>query len=230
MLINLIKTKKTIVMKKMILLFAVLLAFSVQNNLRAQPEDADIVHFTAILDMVYDITVEPAGANQTAWFGTAADYNNGLIEGGAAAPGQINPGTSPITVEATGNWDIQIDALDFVDGGGQIIPIENLGVYIMDGTGGTGHQNGTEVIWSCIGPASIQLVDNALIDLITWGGAAANAGDISDNRFILHWEMGTPDIVAQHPLLGTMFDQMAAGSFGPGTYTTDVNLTLWTNP
>lgn len=214
-------------MKKLILLFAVLLTFSVQNNLQAQTQmDDDQVVFTAILDMVYDITVT-SGDLQTAWFQTAADYNLGLTEG--TGPSFIDPGTSTVTVEATGNWDMLVDALDFDDGGGQIIPIENLGVWIENNGGA--HDNGVEVTWTCIAPASTQLITSALnVPLISLRLAGpGNYGDATDNNFLLHWRMGTPEIALASGL-GSMFDQMAVPDFGPGTYTTTVNLTLWTNP
>ncbi len=98
-------------MKKVILLTAVLLAFSMQNYLKAQ--DADVVNFTAILEDLFDITVQ-SGNDQTATFTTAADYNNGVF-GGAG----IVSGVSLVTMAATGNWGTTIDADDFDDGGGQ---------------------------------------------------------------------------------------------------------------
>jgi hypothetical protein len=93
-------------MKKMFLLFAVLLTLSLQNKLRAQT-DNDVVNFTAILHELFDITVQ-SGNDQTAEFITAADYNNGVIE-----PTGINSGQSVVTMEATGNWDVLISAPDF---------------------------------------------------------------------------------------------------------------------
>jgi hypothetical protein len=65
-------------------------------------------------------------------------------------------------------------------------------------------------------------LSNATAPLIS-KGAGSNAGDISDNAFTLHWQMGT--------MLGnmhatSMFDQMAAGDFTTGDFQAIALLTL----
>jgi hypothetical protein len=204
-------------MKKMFLLFAVLLSVTVQN-LRAQ--DADVVLFNVILEDLFDITVIN-GNIQTATFSTALHYNGGVWEGGF---GIVN-GTSDVTMETTGNWNCTIDALDFGPANPQLIPIDNLGVWI-DALGAHTIATG-EVTYSCTAPASTQGLTNAAAPLIS-KGAGENAGDASDNLFRLHWRMGTRDNASMHAT--SMFDQMAAGDFDPGTYNTVVNLTLTPTP
>ena len=202
-------------MKKMFLLFAVLLAFSTQNNLRAQT-DFDVVNFTAILQELFDITVT-SGNDQTATFATAINYNDGVWELAGIASGQ-----SVVTMEATGNWNVYIGAPDFDDGAGQAIPIANLGVWVEDQGD---HTNGVEVDYVCDAAGTSQGITNALdTEFIMHGSGGDNAGDASDNTFLLHWRMGTQDGTM---LIGqSMFDQMANGDFGPGTYTTVVTLTM----
>ncbi len=201
-------------MKKIILLFVVLLTLTVHNNLRAQT-DFDVVNFTAILSGVVDITVV-TGNNQTATFATAAQYNGGVWEGAG-----INTGISTITCQATSNWNLQMRAADFLPVNPLAIPINNLGVWIV-ATGG--HQNGVDVAFSCTSAATTQGLTNLdamLIDVVL---PAGNEGDASDNAFTLHWRMGTRDNASMNPL--SMFDQMALGNFGLGTYTTQVILTM----
>lgn len=203
-------------MKKMFLLFVVLLSVSVQN-LRAQ--DDDVVNFVVILEDLFDITVIN-GNDQTATFTTALEYNFGVWEGMGIASG-----TSDVTMETTGNWNCTIDALDFGPPSPGPIPINNLGVWI-DALGA--HTIGTgEVVYGCTAPASSQGLTNAAAPLIS-KGAGENAGDASDNLFRLHWRMGTRDNASMHAT--SMFDQMANGDFDPGTYTTTVNLTLTPTP
>ncbi len=74
-----------------------------------------------------------------------------------------------------------------------------------------------DVVYTCIDATVPQLITNAQAPFIT-AGASGNSGDEFDNRFNLNWRMGTSEIVTANSL-GTMFDQMANGDFGPGTYT-----------
>ena len=204
-------------MKKMILFFAVLLAFTLQNKLFAQ--DVDYVNFTAVLNPLLNITVE-SGNDQLATFTTADEYNLGVYEGAG-----INTGQSVVTMESLGNWNVQIDAEDFFDGGSQYIPIENLGVWVV----ATGvHQNNAEVLFTCEAVASSQGITNTPSNFIMKNPTGVgNGGDADDNEFLLHWRMGTMN----GTMLGTsMFDQILANAFGPGTYTTVVNLTMTATP
>ncbi len=203
-------------MKKMFLLFVVLLSVTVQN-LRAQ--DADVVNFVVILEDLFDITVIN-GNDQTATFSTALEYNGGVWEGAGIASGISN-----VTMETTGNWNCTIDAANFLPANPLTIPIDNLGVWI-EAFGA--HTIGTgEVIYTCTSAALSQGLTNAAAPLIS-KGAGENAGDASDNLFRLHWRMGTRDNASMHAT--SMFDQMANGDFDPGTYTTTVNLTLTPTP
>jgi hypothetical protein len=203
-------------MKKVFLFCAVLFALQLPMALMAQ--DNATVIFNAILNETFNITVTQ-GDVQTATFNTADDYNNGVTEAGG-----IVDGYSTITIEATSDWDLNIRADDFVETTtAEIIPINNLGVYCSDGTGN--HTIGTEVLCAFVDPTTILGLSNAdqlLMDLNPAG--PGNAGTAADNEFILHWEMGTTQNASMNPL--TMFEQMSNGDFGPGTYQTDVILTL----
>jgi len=199
-------------MKKIIILFAVLLTFSLQNNLRAQT-DFDVVNFTAILNGVIDIQVV-TGNNQIATFTTAAEYNLGVWEGAG-----INTGISTITCQSTGDWFLNVKATDFGPANPNMIPINNLGLWI---TATGAHQNTFEVDFTCTSAATSQGITN--LDVLLIDNGTGNAGDASDNAFTLHWRMGTRDNASMNAQ--TMFDQLSNGDFGLGTYTTQVILTM----
>lgn len=203
-------------MKKIILLISLIATVGVPFKMMAQLEDPENVIFNAILGGVFDLTVQD-GDIQTATFTSADDYNFGISET-VGVPG-IDPGFTTITMEATGNWYLEISAPDFVPVTGTgTIPISNLGVW-CEATGI--HQFGTEVTCSYQSPdAALGLLntDVTLIDLGT-----ANGGDANDNEFILHWLMGTMQ-GSMNPL--SMFTQMSNGVFSVGTYTTTVVLTM----
>jgi hypothetical protein len=209
-------------MKKMIFLFTVLLVISTQSKIFAQ--DSDVVNFTAILNELLDIEVQ-SGNNQIATFTTADDYNLGVTEGAGIATG-----LSEVTMESLGNWNVQIDADDFFDGGSQYIPIENLGVWV-EAIGA--HQNNAEVLFTCTNAATSQGITDTPTNFIIYNSAGVgNGGDATDNLFRLHWRMGTMDQgnPTQAMLNTSMFAQILANDFGPGTYTTVVNLTMTAAP
>ena len=52
-----------------------------------------------------------------------------------------------------------------------------------------------------------------------------NAGDISDNAFVFHWQMGQAT-ACPNMNQATMFDQLSSGVFGPGDFTTTAYLLL----
>ena len=174
--------------------------------------DTDVVNFTAILQDVLNLSVT-AGQSQTADFDEPAEYNLGIDA----------VGTTTITVESTANWDVTINAADFSDGGGNIIPIENLGVW-CEATGT--HLIGTEVdcnYTSLAAALGITAVDQTILDDL--GG---NGGDASDNAFNLNWTMGT---MQGSMNTNSIFEQVSDGTIGAlGTYTTTVNLTLTAHP
>jgi hypothetical protein len=202
------------------IVFTLGLLFAMQAMLLAQLTDQETVIFNAHLLKTFNLNVVN-GATQDITFTTAADYNNGVIEGAG-----INTGTTDITVEATGNWNLQINAPDFTpyagpNGAGTgTIPINNLGVWLV--ATGT-HQFGTEISCPYVSLATAMGMANAnqmLIGLVT-----ENAGDVSDNAFTMHWQMGQ---AAACPLMNplTMFDQLSSSVFGPGDFTTTATLTL----
>ena len=176
--------------------------------IQAQTTDTDVVNFTAILQEVLNLNVT-SGQDQTADFDTPDEYNLGIDA----------VGTTTITVESTGDWDIKINAADFSDGGGNSIPIDNLGVW-CEATGV--HQIGTEVSCSFTSLANamgITATDQTLLDNL-----AGNGGDASDNAFNLNWTMGTMNGSMN---TNSIFQQVSDGTIGAlGTYTTTINLTL----
>ncbi len=198
-------------MKKFIIVLMVL-AMAQATGMKAQTTDTDVVNFTAILQEVLNLNVT-GGQNQTADFDTPDEYNLGIDA----------VGTTTITVESTGDWDLQINAADFSDGGGNIIPIDNLGLW-CEATGV--HQIGTEVSCSYTSLANalgITATDQMLLDNL--GG---NGGDASDNAFNLNWTMGTMNGSMS---TASIFQQVSDGTIGAlGTYTTTVNLTLTAKP
>lgn len=206
-------------MKRFALTLGLLVAMQVMMA-QVLTDTAQII-FRAHLLKTFNLNVINGGF-QDITFATAADYNNGVIEGAG-----VNPGTTAITIEATGNWDLKINAPDFVgyaggpNGlGGGTIPIDNLGVWLV--ATGT-HQFGTEIscpYTSLATALGLDIADQQLIGLTT-----ENAGDVSDNAFTLHWQMGQGIVC---PLMNpaTMFDQLSAGQFTPGDFTTTAVLTL----
>jgi len=198
-------------MKKFIIILVVLISAQT-TSLMAQATDTDVVNFTAILQDVLNLNVT-SGQDQTATFDTPDKYNLGIDA----------VGTTTITVESTADWNLQINAADFSDGGGNIIPIDNLGLW-CEATGV--HQIGTEVdcsFTSLAGCMGITAADQMLLDNL--GG---NGGDATDNAFNLNWTMGTMNGTMN---TASIFEQVSDGTIGAlGTYTTTVNLTLTALP
>lgn len=195
-------------MKNLVLLL--MFAFVVQStNLFAQTE---VVNFTAVLESVLNINVT-GGGNQTATFDTPDLYNLGIDA----------VGTTTVTMESTSSWNLQINAADFIDGAGAIIPIDNLGVW-CEATGI--HVIGGEVTcaYTTLGTSlGLTVANQMLIDNGTGNGGAA-----LDNAFNLNWTMGTMNNTMN---AASMFAQLADGTIANiGTYTTTVNLTLTAIP
>jgi hypothetical protein len=205
-------------MKRIVLTLGLL--FAMQAMLLAQLTDQEVVVFNAHLLKTFNLNVD--GIVQDITFTTAADYNNGVTEAGG-----IVPGFTDISVEATGNWWLSINAPDFVGYNGPnglgtgTIPINNLGVW-CEATGA--HAFGGEV--TCAYQAAVDALglQNPPAAPTLIGNGTGNAGDISDNSFQLHWLMGTQQ--GSMNTVTTMFDQMSAGTFGLGDFTTTATLTL----
>jgi len=205
-------------MKKIVLLLGLL--FAMQTAMIAQLTDQEVVVFNAHLLSTFNLNVD--GVDQEITFANATQYNTGVTEGAGIAPG-----FTLISVEATGNWWLSINAPDFIpyagpNGAGTgSIPINNLGVW-CESTGT--HVFGTEVICSYQNAGAALGLSNspAVPELI--GNGTGNAGDISDNSFTLHWLMGTMQGSMETE---SMFNQLALGTlFSPGDYTTTATLTL----
>jgi len=197
-------------MKRLIIILLALFALQT-TSLIAQT--SDIVNFEAILLDATAITVT-GGQDITVTFATADDYNNGFLT--------IVPVTT-VEVVSLLDWDMTIAAPDFdnADGGGDIIPINNVGVWCQ--ATGT-FQFGAELVCAYTTDATPLGLSNADQDLITNG--TGNNGDATENAFNLNWEMGTGN-GSMNP--ATMFEQVADGTIGSlGTYNTVITLTLTT--
>jgi hypothetical protein len=206
------------IMKKLILIFGLLVVLQAQTSVRAQLVDDENVVFNAILGGVFNLDVQE-GDIQIATFISADDYNFGISET-QGVPG-IDPGNTIVVMEATGDWYLEISAPDFlpVTGTGSI-PINNLGVW-CEAIGV--HQFGTEVTClyqSADAALGILNTDITLIDLAV---GQSNSGTGTDNVFRLNWLMGTMQ-GTMNPT--SMFIQLSNGIFTQGTYNTTVLLTM----
>jgi hypothetical protein len=201
-------------MKKLVLLFGLFLAL--QAAMMAQVTTGNIT-FNAHLNQTFNLIIVNGGVQEIT-FANAADYNNGVIE----AVG-ILPGTSLINIEATEDWNLTIECPDFLPFGATpgtgVIPIDNLGYEITEN--GLHTLVGGEVTYTGGNPDPVALT-NATAALISLG-TVSNAGDVTDNAFTLHWQMGTM-LGDMHPT--SMFDQMAAGDFTTGDFQAIALLTL----
>jgi hypothetical protein len=203
-------------MKKLVLLLG--LMFALQAAMMAQVTTGNIT-FNAHLNQTFNLI----GDVQEITFTTAADYNNGVVEGVG-----ILPGTSLINIEATEDWNLTIECPDFLpfsfippNPGTGVIPIDNLGYEITEN--GAHGLVGGEVIYNTPDPTALTNATAPLISL----GTVSNAGDVTDNAFTLHWQMGTM-LGNMHPT--SMFDQMASGHFTTGDYQAIALLTLTAAP
>lgn len=198
-------------MRKIILIMVVLLVAHTTSVM--SQTDTDVVNFNAILAEVFSITVT-SGNNQTANFDTPTVYNTGIDA----------VGTSTVTVEATNDWDVNISAPNFTDGGGNSIPIDNLGVWCESTGNNTIGAEVTCAFTSLATSMGLTIADQILFDL----GTGTNAGDAADNAFNLNWTMGTMNGTMNG---ATMLQQVADGTIGAmGTYTTVATLTLTAKP
>ena len=202
-------------MKKIILIMTVLV-MAQTTNLMAQTTDIESLTFRAILQEVLNLTIT-SDPLVIADFDTPDEYNLGIDA--------VN--TTTITVEATGDWDLQITAPDLLDisGTGFIIPINNVGVW-CESPGN--NKIGAEV--SCPAtslPTCMGLLDGnqTLLDL----GTGSNAGGALDNMFNLNWTMGS---MQNASMAGTsILEQLTATTIGGlGTYETTIVLTLTAKP
>lgn len=209
-------------MKKLAILFGLIFAF--QFALFAQTvEDTDDVIFNAHLLETFDIEVT-AGGTQEITFATPADYNLGVTQ----LTGGIVSGNSVVTVNATANWDITIEAPDFVPGGANpgtgTIPINNLGYWIESiGT----YSFGDELTLPNGNDASLTSLAMSNAPVIVIGSGTGNTGGEAENTFRFNWEMGTMRNNPAGPMNATtMFSQLAGGQFSLGDFTTTAVLSL----
>jgi len=195
-------------MKKIILFSAVLMLFF-NARMLAQPVTDDVI-FNVNLENLFTITVLAPGDLQLATVTTSADYLNGVIP---------VPGVSEVTVESTSDWKIEIGGPDLTGTAGTI-PVNNIGVYVTDGTGsftlGTEYTSPHTTIATILGMSS--LTDQLLVD-----NGTGNAGGALENRFNLNWEFGT-----MHGTMNatSLLAQIANGDFvSPGLASTTLTLT-----
>ncbi len=198
-------------MRKLIIILLTLFALQT-TSIFAQ--STDVVNFVAILQDVTSITVT-AGNDIEVTFATSADYNDGF---------DVIVPVSTVEVVALLDWDMTISAPDFTndDGGGDIIPIGNVGVW-CESTGT--FTFGAELVCAYTTQTTpLGLSSTVDQDLITNG--TGNNGDASENSFNLNWEMGSGEGSME---TATMFEQVADGTIASlGTYTTVITLTLTT--
>lgn len=192
-------------MKKIILFGAVLMLFF---NARITAQVTDDVIFNVNLVNLFTITVE-SGDIQNATVTTSAEYLNGVIP---------VSGVSEVSVESTSDWYINIGGPDLTGTAGTI-PVDNIGVYVTDGTGsytlGTEYTSAYTTAASCMGltNAGLLLVDNG----------TGNAGGKAENWFNLNWLFGTMQ-GGMHPT--SILAQITAGDFlSPGVASTTLTLT-----
>jgi hypothetical protein len=209
---------KMITMKKIILLLALLFGFTIHTSIKAQLTDDGSVNFTAILGGAFQL-IPVDGFDQTATFSTGDDYNFGVSQTQGTG---ITPGFTTVAMEATGNWNLQIKAEDFMPNGTGTgsIPISNLGVY-CEATGV--HQFGVEVTCNYVTIDAALGLTSADVTLIDLASGNTNSGDQTDNTFVLRWLMGTMNGTMNSQ---SMFEQLSAGLFSQGQYITTVVLTM----
>lgn len=193
-------------MKKIILFSAALILFFSARML-AQPVSDNVV-FNVDLQNLFTITVE-TGDIQNATVTTAADYLTGVTP---------LPGFSEVSVESTTGWSMTILGPDLTGTAGTI-PVDNIGVYVSDGTGS--YTLGTEYTSPYTAAATCLGVQNAAQLLVDEG--TNNAGGKAENWFNLNWLFGT----MQGSMHATsLLAQITAGNFvSPGTASTTLVLT-----
>ncbi len=198
-------------MKKLIIILLALFALQTTNVLA---QYTDIVNFEAILLDATSVTVT-GGPDISVTFQTGPEYNDGF---------PVIVPTTTVDVVSLLDWRLAIAAPDFdnADGGGDIIPINNVGMWII--ANGT-NQFGAEYAVNTYIEAAPLGLSNAPGDIIVDIGSG-NAGDATANNFILNWKMGSKE-GGMNPL--SMLDQISAGTIGSlGTYNTIITLTLTT--
>ena len=194
---------------KKIILFCAALILMFNAGMIAQPV-TDVVIFNVDLQNLFTLTVE-SGNTQTATVITAADYQNGVIPAS---------GVSEVSVESTSDWYIDIAGPDLTGTAGTI-PVNNIGVYVTDGTGS--YTLGTEYISSYTTAATCMGLSNANQLLVDVGAGQTNAGGKAENWFNLNWLFGT-----QQGGMNTesLLIQIANGDFvSPGNGSTTLTLT-----
>ncbi|MBW6460821.1 MAG: hypothetical protein K0B08_09625 [Bacteroidales bacterium] len=207
-------------MKKIVILLSFLFAFSFGSKAQVQVDD-DIVIFNAHLLENFTLWVD--GEVQDIVFQFPVQYNEGVEEGTG-----ITPGFTDLTVDATGDWRLTIGAPHFTPTGGgasEFIPIDNLAVWCSEAGTAT---FGVNVLCPYIDNETVLTMplspdSEILFDV----GPNGNIGGNDANAFRLHWVMGTGQ-TGMNPL--TMFQQLAAGDFTLGDYTTTATLTLFKMP
>ncbi len=180
------------------------------GTLFSQVTDIETVDFTAILEDVLNLNILAGGA-QTVTFDTPDEYNNGV--------GVPDIGETTITVESTTDWNLTVTAADLTRlGGGAIIPIDNVGIY-LEATGV--HTIGGECSSAFTSAATACGITNAAQTII---GSNGNAGDAADNAFTIFWAMGTQTGSMNG---ASIFEQLSDGTIAQvGTFNTTVNFTV----
>lgn len=197
-------------MKKILILFIVGLFAFQTTSLWAQT-DTDVVDFTVELQTVFDINIT-AGNSIWVTFATAAEYTNGIV----------STDETTFTVDATANWEVTIVGAGNLTPnptGTGFIPLDYVGCWARS----TGNfVDGTEIDIQYKNQANalgLTTTPTLFID-----NFSSNAGDASDNTYVITWAVGTQDgsMAAE-----SVYDGLNNGTFtAPGIYNTTITLTL----
>ena len=186
------------------------------TNVKAQ-SDAATVGMTVDLKNVLDLNVT-AGSSVVFTFDTPTEYTAGMS--------QPDGSNTTVTMDATTDWKLSIEAADLTDGGTppNTMQSENVGLTVeaQGNNTFTGNQVSSsyeEGVGSALGLPNAKTL---LIDK----GTNGNTGD-GDNTFVLHWRCGTQEgTMASYSMMDLIMGNASDPQVPLGTYTTTVNLTL----
>jgi hypothetical protein len=186
-------------MKKLTLsLIAVILALT--TSLAQPVSDMGIIPVGITLNSILRLNIT-GGGNLEYSVNTMTQYTNGILP----APAYVTTFTVASSVHFS--VDLYSDAANFtgVSGGGNVMPVGNLG-YILTETGsGIPATN-----WIIL--ATIQAVTNAPVRIIN-GAGLPSAGDITQNSFVLSWELATVNLRAVSTLSSLLTQNLASDRY-----------------
>jgi len=173
----------------------------------------DEIQISAAFSSSIDLTVTE-GDNISFTVATLDDYTNGLAD-----PTAYN---SKFVVNSSVDFKVDLTATPFDDGNGNILDANNFGYTIADaGTHAAGANH--LLMGATASPSAYALLGNNT-EVVT-ASNDGNAGDASQNAYILKFELGT-DNVRSVSGLPRLLDQNIA----PATYSSTVTLTASAMP